>query len=128
MNILNNASKYTPEGGRINVTARADDMWVSIVIEDTGSGISPELLPKIFDLFSQGERTLDRSEGGLGIGLSLVKKLVEMHDGRISVESPGPGLGTTVTVDLPRLHHREPHSGATLSVSTRQMKRPCAAF
>ena len=116
VNILNNASKYTPEGGSINVTARADDMWVSIVIEDTGSGISPELLPKIFDLFSQGERTLDRSEGGLGIGLSLVKKLVEMHDGRISVESPGPGLGTTVTVDLPRLHHREPHSGATLSV------------
>jgi CheY-like chemotaxis protein len=115
VNILNNASKYTPEGGSISVTAQADDAWVSIVIEDTGSGISSDLLPKIFDLFSQGERTLDRSEGGLGIGLSLVKKLVEMHDGRIAVQSPGPGLGTTVTVDLPRLHHHEPHSGAALS-------------
>jgi CheY-like chemotaxis protein len=115
VNILNNAIKYTPEGGSISVTAHADEAWVSIVIGDTGSGISPDLLPKIFDLFSQGERTLDRSEGGLGIGLSLVKKLVEMHDGRIAIQSPGPGLGTTVVVDLPRLHHQERHSGATLS-------------
>ncbi|SAK64041.1 histidine kinase [Caballeronia arationis] len=120
VNILNNAIKYTPEGGSISVTAHADDAWVSIVIGDTGSGISPDLLPKIFDLFSQGERTLDRSEGGLGIGLSLVKKLVEMHDGRISVQSPGPGLGTTVVVDLPRLHHQERHSGATLSALDEQ--------
>lgn len=115
VNILNNASKYTPEGGSIRITARADAHWVSIVIADTGSGVSPELLPHIFELFSQGERTLDRSEGGLGIGLSLVKKLVEMHDGRISVRSRGPGLGTSVTVDLPRLHHHERHSGAALS-------------
>jgi PAS domain S-box-containing protein len=116
VNILNNASKYTPEGGSIRITANADAEWVSIVIADTGSGVSPELLPHIFDLFSQGERTLDRSEGGLGIGLSLVKKLVEMHDGRISVQSPGPGLGTSVTVDIPRLHHHERHAGAALSI------------
>lgn len=115
VNILNNASKYTPEGGSIRITAQADAEWVSIVISDTGSGVSPELLPHIFDLFSQGERTLDRSEGGLGIGLSLVKKLVEMHDGKIAVRSPGPGLGTSVTVDIPRLHHHERHSGAALS-------------
>ncbi|RFU48384.1 PAS domain-containing protein [Paraburkholderia sp. DHOC27] len=115
VNILNNASKYTPEGGSIRITAQADAEWVSIVVADTGSGVSPELLPHIFDLFSQGERTLDRSEGGLGIGLSLVKKLVEMHDGRISVRSPGPGKGTSVTVDLPRLHHHERHSAAILS-------------
>ncbi|MGA7782095.1 MAG: PAS domain S-box protein [Paraburkholderia sp.] len=115
VNILNNASKYTPEGGSIKITAHVDAEWISIVITDTGSGVSPELLPHIFDLFSQGERTLDRSEGGLGIGLSLVKKLVEMHDGRISVRSPGPGQGTSVTVDLPRLHHHERHSGAALS-------------
>jgi PAS domain S-box-containing protein len=115
VNILNNASKYTPEGGSIRITAHGDAEWISIVITDTGSGVSPELLPHIFDLFSQGERTLDRSEGGLGIGLSLVKKLVEMHDGKISVRSPGPGQGTSVTVDLPRLHHHERHSGAALS-------------
>jgi PAS domain S-box-containing protein len=115
VNILNNASKYTPEGGTIRITAHADSEWVSIVISDTGSGVSAELLPHIFDLFSQGERTLDRSEGGLGIGLSLVKKLVEMHDGKISVRSPGPGLGTSVTVDIPRLQHHERHTGAALS-------------
>lgn len=115
VNILNNASKYTQEGGSIRITAHADAEWVSIVIADTGSGVSSELLPHIFDLFSQGERTLDRSEGGLGIGLSLVKKLVEMHDGRISVRSPGPGLGTSVTVDMPRLQHHERHSGAAFS-------------
>ncbi|WP_345814512.1 PAS domain S-box protein [Paraburkholderia sp. PREW-6R] len=115
VNILNNASKYTPEGGHISISAHTDRERVCIMIADTGSGIAPELLPKIFDLFSQGERTLDRSEGGLGIGLSLVKKLVEMHDGTISVQSPGPGLGTTVTVDLPRLLHHERHAGEAFS-------------
>jgi CheY-like chemotaxis protein len=90
---------------------------VSIVIADTGTGISEDLLPKVFELFSQGERTLDRSNGGLGIGLSLVKKLVEMHKGTISVQSPGPGLGTTVTIRLPRLHHHERHSALALTES-----------
>jgi PAS domain S-box-containing protein len=109
VNILNNASKYTPEGGRIAAGVRADEDQVTITIEDTGTGISADLLPNVFELFSQGERTLDRSNGGLGIGLSLVKKLVEMHDGKISVRSPGPGMGTTVTVRLPRLHQHERH-------------------
>jgi PAS domain S-box-containing protein len=109
VNILNNASKYTPEGGRIAIRVRADGEFVSIVIEDTGTGISADLLPNVFELFSQGDRTLDRSNGGLGIGLSLVRKLVEMHAGTITVESPGPGCGTTVTVRLPRLHHHERH-------------------
>ncbi|MBN3751661.1 PAS domain-containing protein [Paraburkholderia sp. Tr-20389] len=115
VNILNNASKYTPEDGRISISARADEMWVEIVTTDTGSGISAELLPKVFELFSQGERTLDRSNGGLGIGLSLVKKLVELHDGTITVQSEGEGHGTTVTVCLPRLHHHERHSALVLS-------------
>jgi CheY-like chemotaxis protein len=109
VNILNNASKYTPEGGRIAAGVRADEDQVTITIEDTGTGISADLLPNVFELFSQGERTLDRSNGGLGIGLSLVKKLVEMHDGKISVQSPGPGMGTTVTVRLPRPHQHERH-------------------
>jgi PAS domain S-box-containing protein len=107
VNILNNASKYTPEGGRIGIDVAADDHQVTIVIEDTGTGISADLLPNVFELFSQGERTLDRSHGGLGIGLSLVKKLVEMHEGTILVQSPGPGMGTSVTVRLPRLHQQE---------------------
>ncbi|GAB5095581.1 PAS domain-containing protein [Caballeronia sp. LP006] len=115
VNVLNNASKYTPEQGRISVSVQADAQWVSIVIADSGTGISADLLPKVFELFSQGERTLDRSNGGLGIGLSLVKKLVEMHKGTITVQSPGPGLGTTVTVRLPRLHHHERHSARALS-------------
>jgi len=115
VNVLNNASKYTPEHGDISVSVNADQEWVSIVIADTGTGISADLLPKVFELFSQGERTLDRSNGGLGIGLSLVKKLVEMHKGTITVQSPGPGLGTTVTVRLPRLHHHERHSALALS-------------
>ncbi|WP_345815225.1 ATP-binding protein [Paraburkholderia sp. PREW-6R] len=109
VNILSNASKYTPEHGEITVNVEADDESVSIVTQDTGTGISAELLPKIFELFSQGERTLDRSSGGLGIGLSLVKKLVEMHQGTICVYSAGRNLGTTVTVRLPRLHHHERH-------------------
>ncbi|MGA7815974.1 hybrid sensor histidine kinase/response regulator [Caballeronia sp.] len=109
VNILNNASKYTPEGGHITVGVQAEDDRVTITIHDNGTGISADLLPDIFELFSQGERTLDRSNGGLGIGLSLVKKLVEMHDGTISIESPGPGMGTTVTVRLPRLHQHERH-------------------
>jgi PAS domain S-box-containing protein len=115
VNVLNNASKYTPEQGRITVSVNADDSWVAVIIADTGTGISSDLLPKVFELFSQGERTLDRSNGGLGIGLSLVKKLVEMHKGSIAVQSPGPGLGTTVTVRLPRLHHHERHSARALS-------------
>jgi PAS domain S-box-containing protein len=115
VNILNNASKYTPQDGHITISAKADDEWVSIVTTDTGTGISADLLPKVFELFSQGERTLDRSNGGLGIGLSLVKKLVELHDGTIAVQSDGPGQGTTVTVRVPRLHHHEQHSAQVLS-------------
>jgi PAS domain S-box-containing protein len=115
VNILNNASKYTPENGQITVSVETDDDSVYIVTQDTGTGISAELLPKVFELFSQGERTLDRSAGGLGIGLSLVKKLVEMHNGTITVASDGPNLGTTVTVRLPRLHHHERHSAVALS-------------
>ena len=115
VNILNNASKYTPERGNISISARADQAWVEIVTTDTGTGISAELLPKVFELFSQGERSLDRSSGGLGIGLSLVRKLVELHDGMITVQSEGEGRGTTVTVRLPRLHHHERHSAQVLA-------------
>ncbi|HYE36698.1 PAS domain S-box protein [Methylocaldum sp.] len=100
-NLLNNAAKYTPHGGRIQMTAIADTREVVLSVKDTGIGISPELLPHVFDLFTQAERSLDRSQGGLGIGLTLVRKLVEMHGGRIEALSAGPGQGSEFVVRLP---------------------------
>ncbi|TMH70988.1 MAG: response regulator, partial [Betaproteobacteria bacterium] len=88
-NLLNNASKYTGEGGRIRLAAMAGEGVATITVEDNGSGIEPELLPRVFELFVQGERGLDRSQGGLGIGLTLVKRLVELHQGRVEAHSEG---------------------------------------
>jgi signal transduction histidine kinase len=100
-NLLANAIKYTPAGGRIEVGAGADDgnAWVRIV--DTGVGIAPEMLSGIFDLFSQVDRSLDRSQGGMGIGLTLVRSLLELHGGSVSASSGGLGAGSTFTVRLP---------------------------
>jgi CheY-like chemotaxis protein len=100
-NVLNNAAKYTDPGGEIRVQTRSEGSKAVIEISDTGVGISPELLPRIFDLFVQGDRTLDRAQGGLGIGLSVVKRLVEMHQGEISVRSAGLGHGSTFEIRLP---------------------------
>jgi signal transduction histidine kinase len=100
-NLLNNASKYTGEGGRIEISASAEEGEAKIVVRDNGAGIEPQLLPKVFDLFVQGDRALDRGQGGLGIGLTLVKRLVELHQGRVEVASEGPGRGATFTVLLP---------------------------
>ena len=102
-NLLNNASKYTPEGGRIRLTANAGEGLATITVEDNGSGIEPELLPKIFELFVQGERGLDRAQGGLGIGLTLVKRLVELHQGRVEAHSDGPGNGARFRIMLPSI-------------------------
>ena len=102
-NLLNNACKYTPEGGRIRLSASAEDGEARIVVEDDGTGIDPELLPRVFELFVQGERGLDRGQGGLGIGLTLVKRLVELHHGRVEAASAGPGRGSAFTVRLPCL-------------------------
>ncbi|CAI8883878.1 sensor histidine kinase [Methylocaldum szegediense] len=102
-NLLNNAAKYTPHGGRIDLTAVVDHGKVVVSVSDTGIGIPPELLPHIFDLFTQADRSLDRSQGGLGIGLTLVRKLVEMHGGSIEASSKGPGLGSEFVVRLPRM-------------------------
>lgn len=103
VNMLTNAAKYTDAGGRIRVESRTDGSFALIEISDTGAGISPELLPRVFDLFVQGERTLDRSLGGLGIGLSVTRRLVEMHGGRVAAESPGLGRGSTFSLWLPRI-------------------------
>jgi PAS domain S-box-containing protein len=101
VNLLANAAKYTDAGGTIRIAVRQHEAQAIITINDTGIGITKELLPQIFELFVQGERALDRSQGGLGIGLSVVKRLVEMHGGVVAVSSPGVGQGSTFEVRLP---------------------------
>ncbi len=103
VNLLTNAAKYTPENGRISLHAQNEDGEIVVTITDTGVGIPAELLPHVFDLFRQADSTLDRALGGLGIGLSVVKSLVEMHLGRVTIASAGANAGTTVTVRLPLL-------------------------
>lgn len=100
-NLLNNAVKYTPEGGRIRLSIGRVNSDAVIRVADNGEGLAPELIPRIFDLFEQASRSIDRSEGGLGIGLTLAKRLVEMHHGTIEVQSAGPDLGSEFLVRLP---------------------------
>jgi len=100
-NLLHNAGKFTPRGGRIVLEALRDEEGLQIVIRDNGVGIAPEMLPSVFELFSQADRSLERSQGGLGIGLSLARGLVEMHGGVVVAESAGIGKGSTFTVRLP---------------------------
>jgi len=100
-NLLNNAAKYTHEGGHIRVTLDAHAGQARLTVRDNGTGIGPDLLPVVFDLFTQGSRTLDRAQGGLGLGLALVRKLVELHGGQVTANSPGQGQGSTFTVTLP---------------------------
>src|SRR5688572_21349493 len=111
-NLLNNAAKYTGEGGRIELTADAGEGEATISVRDNGTGIESALLPKVFDLFVQGDRALDRGQGGLGIGLTLVKRLVELHDGTVAVASEGPNRGSTFTVTLPCISAVEPQRPA----------------
>jgi signal transduction histidine kinase/ActR/RegA family two-component response regulator len=101
-NLLNNAAKYTDPGGRITVAVRREGLdTITAVIRDNGVGITAEMLTRVFDLFSQAERSLDRSQGGLGLGLTLVRRLVEMHGGSVSVTSAGLGHGSEFRVSLP---------------------------
>ena len=101
-NLLGNASKYTGDGGRLLLAAQAGPDEVAVTIEDNGTGIAPDVLPYIFDLFTQGPRSLARSEGGLGVGLNVVRNLVGMHHGTVEAHSDGPGCGSRFTVRLPR--------------------------
>ena len=112
-NVLQNAVKFTQDRGEIVVAVRDGGGEVEVAVRDNGAGIPPELAPRVFDLFVQSERTPDRSQGGLGIGLSVVKRLVEMHGGSARVASSGSGKGTTVTMRLPRV---EPPSNAAETV------------
>ena len=101
VNLLANAAKYTESGGRVWLSAAQEGSEVVIRVKDTGIGIPPESLPRMFELFTQGDRTLARSEGGLGIGLTIVRSLAEMHGGTVSATSEGPNRGSEFRVGFP---------------------------
>jgi CheY-like chemotaxis protein len=121
-NLINNASKFSQAHTRITLSAVYADGEVKISVKDQGAGIDPAFLPHIFELFAQADQSLDRSQGGLGIGLTLVKHLVELHGGRVAAYSDGAGHGTEVVVTLPARLATEPQ--ATPLVSTRKAAAP----
>lgn len=116
-NVLNNAVKFTPEEGRVDVAMRRSNGWVELVVRDTGKGIAADFLPHVFESFRQEEGRIVRAEGGLGLGMSITRQLVELHGGSISAASPGPGQGATFTVRLPAL---AASSGAEASTAQRK--------
>lgn len=102
-NLLTNAQKYTPGGGRITVLVRGEGPDAVVEVHDTGIGIEPDLLPRIFDAFVQGPTSIDRAQGGLGLGLPLVRQLMALHGGSVTADSAGPGMGSTFKLRLPRV-------------------------
>jgi signal transduction histidine kinase/ActR/RegA family two-component response regulator len=106
-NLLSNAAKYTDAGGHISIEARTSGGRVQVSVSDDGVGIAPELLPRVFDMFVQGHRSVDRGQGGMGLGLALVRNLVKLHGGNVTVHSPGVGRGSQFTVELPLLAEAE---------------------
>ena len=122
VNVLTNAVKYTDPGGEIGVEMHEANGNAVIEISDNGVGIAPELLPRIFDLFVQDDRELDRSQGGLGIGLAIVKQLIRMHGGEVFARSRGPGAGSTFEIHLPRIEQPESTSTEALPGRMRQLR------
>jgi CheY-like chemotaxis protein/anti-sigma regulatory factor (Ser/Thr protein kinase) len=117
-NLLLNAIKYTPPDGLIEVSTLSDGDEAALRVRDSGVGIPPELLPRIFDLFTQGPRSLDRAQGGLGVGLTLAHRLAQAHGGRIVAESAGSSRGCTFTVRLPRVDPPQSVSQAPRTIVT----------
>lgn len=111
-NLVLNAIKFTPRGGNVSISVGCLEPYVRLKVRDTGEGISPEFLPYVFDRFRQAEGSLTRKQGGLGLGLAVVRHLVELHGGHVMAESPGPGQGSTFTVDVPLAEdRRDPNKG-----------------
>lgn len=123
-NLLSNAAKYTPDGGDLQVSLHPQGDSATLRVQDNGIGISRELLPVVFDLFTQGQRTPDRSQGGLGLGLALVKKLVELHEGSVEAHSGGAGQGSTFMVRLPLVSHAHPSAPAPSPVHSQAVTPP----
>lgn len=113
VNLLSNSAKFTPEGGHISIDLAATASSVAVTVADDGVGIEPELLPHVFDLFVQGPRSPERALGGLGIGLALVRLLIELHGGKVSVRSAGAGSGTAVRLELPKSSRRSETPAST---------------
>ncbi|HEX4069743.1 MAG TPA: ATP-binding protein, partial [Planctomycetaceae bacterium] len=122
-NLLNNAAKYTERGGVIRLIAKTRGQELAIKIRDTGIGIDPKLLPHLFDLFRQAESSLDRSEGGLGIGLTLVRSLVKMHGGRVEARSDGLGTGAEFIVRLP-IHKKQASAPEIICTDPERISNP----
>jgi two-component system, sensor histidine kinase len=123
LNLLNNSAKYMQTGGRIALTLRRDGDEAAISVRDEGMGISAELLPHVFELFTQANRTLERSEGGLGVGLTLVRELAGMHGGSVDVVSSGPGQGSEFVLHLPLLPEQEADVCTETPAAARQPPR-----
>jgi PAS domain S-box-containing protein len=122
-NLLNNAAKYSEEEGEIQIVLERRENQAVIRVRDRGMGIPADILPKVFDLFTQSQRTLDRSQGGLGIGLTLVKNLVGMHEGTVEAHSAGPGEGSEFVVSLPIYNEPEPSPDRVGSLPRQAVKR-----
>lgn len=122
-NLITNAVKYTPEGGRIEVQVRSDGETAVLTVTDNGIGMDEQTAAQVFDLFFQSNQDMNRSKGGLGIGLTLVKRIAELHSGNVSVTSPGPGKGTTVEVRLPvATEQHKAHVAATTATNMSQRR------
>jgi signal transduction histidine kinase/CheY-like chemotaxis protein len=117
INLLNNAAKYTPPGGHVTVSARADGDCVALEVADDGAGIAPDLLPRVFDAFTQGRQGLDREHGGLGLGLAIARQLIVGHGGAIEARSAGPGRGTVMVVRVPCARVPSPRDVAARDVA-----------
>jgi two-component system CheB/CheR fusion protein len=125
VNLLNNAAKCTKEGGTIRVVVASVGEQAEVRVSDTGTGIAPSRLPTIFDLFTQDERALDRSEGGLGLGLTLVRRITELHGGTVRATSPGRGQGSEFVVTLPLVRAEQPSPEGALIPEPRRGHLRC---
>ncbi len=123
-NLLVNATRYTEAGGHIGLTARHEGEHISFKVKDTGVGIPPAKLPEMFELFAQGDRTIARSEGGLGVGLTIIKRIAELHGGSVTAFSEGPGKGSEFTLTLPAIPQPDPSPAQPPTASQNQESRP----
>lgn len=128
VNLLNNAAKYTPPGGHVRLSVQRDGGWVVVCVTDDGVGIAEDMIENVFELFVQSKRTLDRSEGGIGVGLTLVRSLVALHGGEVKAESGGIGKGTSFIVRIPLAKGETPEDDARARERARAIPSPASVI